>query len=185
MPLPAEAKATPGFCAAAAAKVLQRADRRIGLDHQDGRRLAHEGDGREVGLRVVAGVAVELLVDGVRAHRAHHDGVAVGGRTRHQPGADGAAPARAVLDHHGLAQRLLHRAGHDAGHRIRAGARPEGHDHLERPVGEVAGPRSGRRGQAQGRAGREGPGTGARRAKNGGVGLCRFHVCLFLFVVVV
>ena len=140
-----------GRAADAARAVVELAGARLGVGDQllhrlhghrrvhdqQQRRGIHHRHRREVGERVEGEPGIE-----VRAHHqcgvAHQQGVAVGFRPGHDLGADDAAGARPVVDHHLLPERcaemLADQAGHDVEH---AGARRERHHDAERAVGIV------------------------------------------------
>jgi hypothetical protein len=77
-------------------------------------------------------VVVELVdraIGDMRAEMAEADGVAVRGRVHGPRNADRTAGAGDVLDHDGLAERILHPLAEDAHHGIRGAAGGERHDH--------------------------------------------------------
>ncbi|CPP17394.1 Uncharacterised protein [Bordetella pertussis] len=127
------------------------------IDHQHVHHGGDLGDRREVLDVVVARVLVQARIDGVRVDRAHVERVAVGRRVGARLGADIAAGAGPVLDHHGLAPHLAEIVGNQAREEIRAAARRERHDHRH-GLGGIRGPaRHGRAGQ-HARGGAHGPG---------------------------
>ena len=102
--------------------------RRTG-DENDGRR-ARAGDGREILHRIERQFAVEAGIDGERNDR-HQQRVTVRRGLGDDIGADVAARAAAVVDHHCLPHAvgkfLAHRAGDDVG----GAARRKRHDHAD------------------------------------------------------
>ena len=87
-------------------QVIDRLDRRVGIDHRDQRR---DADRRQAG-QLLGGIELEFPVerrrDRERGLAADHDGVAVGGGLGDRLGGDQSAGAGTVLDHEGLARRL-------------------------------------------------------------------------------
>jgi hypothetical protein len=104
---------------------------------QQQRRGIHHRHRHEVGERIEGQPGIEI-----RAHHqrcvAHQQRVAVGLGPGHDLGADDAARARPVVDHHllpeGLTEMLADKPGHDVEH---AGAGREGHDDAQRTAGIV------------------------------------------------
>ncbi|GAO23558.1 hypothetical protein ALISP_3378 [Alicycliphilus sp. B1] len=86
-----------------------------------------------MGAKSLIGVELQVLVqagvDGVGAGRAHHQGVAVGGRRRRVRGADVAVGAGPVVHDDGLPQRIAQALGHDARQQVGHAAGGEGHHH--------------------------------------------------------
>ena len=106
-----------------------------GRAHDHERLLAERHDRDEIVHRVVGQLGIERVRAGERA--VDQDGVAVGRRLRHHVGADRAAGARPVLDHHGLAELLSDLLHHDARDDVARAARAERHDRrdgLGRPI---------------------------------------------------
>ncbi|MNI58571.1 hypothetical protein D3C73_1136870 [compost metagenome] len=94
--------------------------------HAGGHGHAHEGGGE-----VVAGLVGHGRMDGVAAHGAHQQGVAVGGGFGDVLSADLAARARLVFHHHALPQEVSQVLRIDAGRGIGGAAGREGHDHAD------------------------------------------------------
>jgi hypothetical protein len=107
--------------------------------HQHQRDLGHARDRREVGHRVETQLAVQRLVDRVRAVGAVEQGVAVGRGLRHRLRADVAAGAAAVVDEHRLAEDLRQPRRDAAGDGVGPAAGGEGHDEPDRLVGVLGG----------------------------------------------
>ncbi len=109
-------------------------------DHERNRR--HHGDRREVAHRIIGKLRLEARID--RMAREHHQQrVAVGTGAGDRFGADDAARARTVLDHHGLTQPLGQACCHDAGEDVGDAAGAGGNDNPHR-LGRVALLREGR-----------------------------------------
>ncbi len=68
--------------------------------------------------------------------RADQQRIAVGRRARHELGADAAAGAGAVVDHHRLSERLADLIADDAADNVGIAAGRERHDQPDRPVGK-------------------------------------------------
>src|SRR5690606_5738261 len=92
-------------------------------------------DRHEVVDRVVRNLLVDGRVGGRGGHRGHAEGVAVGGGAHHFGGADHAAAASLVFDHHGLPQRLAQRVGDGAGDDVGGAAGCERHHQANRLAG--------------------------------------------------
>ena len=115
-------------------EVLQR----LGLDlvvHDDHvRHVAGQRHRREILERIVAELGLHERVDGERPVRADQQRVAVGRGARHHFGADAAAGAAAVVDHHRLPKRHFHLFADDAADDVGIAAGRERHDQMDRPV---------------------------------------------------
>ena len=98
------------------------------------RHVAGERDGREILQRIVAELGLHEGIDGERAVRADEQRVAVGRRARHRFGADAAAGAAAVVDHHRLAERARDPFADQAADDVGIAAGRERHDQMDRPV---------------------------------------------------
>ena len=96
---------------------------------------------REVGDRIVAERGVEEAIDRHR-QRADQDGVAVGLGARDRLGADIAAGAALVLDHHLLAPDLGQPVGEDARDHVGSAAGRKRHDQSDMTVGPALRPGS-------------------------------------------
>jgi hypothetical protein len=101
-------------------------------DDKNVRDLGEQADWHEL-RGIIGDVAVEQGIDGERAGRAEHQGVAVGRRARDPFRADIAAAAADILDDDGLAPSLGHPVGQDPGERVERGPRRERNDHLDQP----------------------------------------------------
>jgi hypothetical protein len=97
------------------------------MHHEQMRRLPHHRDRREVGRRVVGDLAVEALVDGLRAVGADEQRVAVRVRARGFGGGEIAACADLAFHHHGLPKRCLQVLGQEPRRQVGAAAGGEGH----------------------------------------------------------
>ena len=127
--------------------VEQFAGFRLGIGDQLGDRFHRQriGDRAKVGhprddddrrdiLGLIVGHVLEHeLVDGVRARRAHHEGVTVGLGLCDVVGRDVAAGAGLVLDDELLAEFLRDLCRDDAGQDVGGAAGREGNDELDRP----------------------------------------------------
>ena len=111
-------------------ELLQRFRRHLRVRHQNHRRGRKQADRHEVLERVV-GQRLEARVHGDRGV-GHHQRVAVGRCLRDRVHADDAAPARPVLDHQRLAERLADQRLDDAREIIGAAARAERHHQADR-----------------------------------------------------
>ncbi|MNT28644.1 hypothetical protein D3C72_1643470 [compost metagenome] len=107
------------------------------IQFQDVRHGNHQRDRHEVLDRVVGQLGVHGLIDGVRADRAHQQGVAIGRGARGFRRADVAARARLVIHHHRLVPRLAQFGGHDARGDVCCAAGGKGHDDLHVAFGVV------------------------------------------------
>ena len=96
------------------------------VHHQHIRHACHQGDGGEILHRVIRQLGVERLVDSVRAHGAHEQGVAVGGFGHFGRGGV-AARAGFVVDDERLAEGLLQFWRHGARQQIGGAASGKGH----------------------------------------------------------
>src|SRR2546423_3641435 len=104
----------PGMRTRIGDEALEVAD--IELRHHDQhlRRRSEERDRREILVRVVGQILVEMLCRRDRPINAHEQRVAVGRRLGRGLGADVAARAAAVIDDEGLAERLVQPGGERA-----------------------------------------------------------------------
>src|SRR5882672_1915129 len=134
-------------------QLLQRARRHRGVRNQDQRRIAELGDGREIAQGVERDLREHVGIDHHRTVEAEHQRVAVGRAPRDLLGADVARCARAVLDHHRLAEACSEPVGDGARARIGDAAGGKGHDQPQRP-GRESLPRACRRVLRKGRLGR-------------------------------
>ena len=116
---------------------LDGLERLAGVGYQQVGHVGHARQGREVLDGVEAGLGVERGIDGMRAHGAHEQRVAVGRRTCGGHGADVAARAGLVVHDHGLAQLLLQRLGDDARQDVGGAASGEGHEDGDGLAGEA------------------------------------------------
>ena len=97
-----------------------RGKRRMG--EQGDRHRRDEADRRKILARVHAELGVKAWVDRQRPGVAEQQRVAVGCGACHRAGADCAAATAAVIDGHGLAERVGQFLRHHAGHRVDAAA---------------------------------------------------------------
>ena len=96
--------------------------------------MGHRG---EIAHHVVGHLAVERTIDGVSAHRAHHQMMSIGWRLGHGVGADIAPGSGLVVDHHSLPELSLLRE--QAGQDVRRATGREGHHQPDRLVGKALG----------------------------------------------
>ena len=125
----------------------QRGDGHGRMDDEGGGHRADIGQVIEAGQRVVAVAGHQRGRDRQRRRVRHEQRVAVGGRLRHQRGADGRAGAGLVLDDHGLAQPLGQRGRDQPRGDVAGAAGREGDDQSQRacgPGGVAARPMRGR-----------------------------------------
>ncbi|MNN14367.1 hypothetical protein D3C81_1274280 [compost metagenome] len=111
------------------------------MHHQQVGRVGQHRHALEIFLRAEAQLGVHGRADGQRAHIAQQQRVVVRAGLRHHGRADVAVGARAVVHHHGLAQRFAERLADQAGDDVRRAAGGVGHhqpDRLGRPL--VGGP---------------------------------------------
>ena len=87
-------------------KFLEVAHRQRGIHHQQIRHKHHQPDGREIAVRIERHLCAQRRADGQPRRGAEGDGVAVGRGARAMGQADHRARARAVVDHHLLAERF-------------------------------------------------------------------------------
>ncbi len=113
-------------------QIRHRRDAALEARHQHLRGEADVGDRREILLRVVGQLGIDRGCDAVRRDRHHQERVAIRRRLGDDVGADAAARAWPVLDHHLLAQRLGELVGHHARQDVGRLAGREGHDDLDR-----------------------------------------------------
>ena len=100
--------------------------------HQEERAALEQHDRREIALDVVGQLLLQRHVHRERSEVAHAEGVAVGRRLCHGVGADHATRARAVLDHHRLAERLRELGADLARAQVAEAAGRIGHDPSQR-----------------------------------------------------
>ena len=114
-----------------------RGQRRVG--HEDEMHVDHLGNRREGPQRVDSHLRKEVLVRRHVAHRGHEERVAVGIGARRDLGADRAACAGTVLDHHRLAPEVGETRRKKTRHDVGAAARREGDDDPDGLVGKGVG----------------------------------------------
>ncbi len=149
-------------------QLLHRLERLRGVGDQQVGHVGHAGQGREVLHGIERHLPVERCIDGVRAHRAHEERVAVGGRACRHLAADVAARAGTVVHHHRLAQLGAHALGDDARQDVGGAAGRERHDDGDGLARERLG--GGEAGQ-QGAGGSGGDQAAAERGVGDGHGL--------------
>jgi hypothetical protein len=133
---------------------LQVLHRKVLAGHDHDGRAGRESDGGEILLRVIGQPRVEPRRRAMRAHMAHHDGVAIGRGARRTGDARGAARAGDILDHHGLAKRARHVLAHDAGDHVGRATGRKRNDHGDGLGGEALGCGT-RKAHEQGRTGHQ------------------------------
>ncbi len=143
-------------------------DAGLRVDHQD-LRVDHRLDHRREGLLAVVGQAVEQDAVERQSLALLQQRVAVGRRLGHARGADGAAGAPEVLDHHRLAPALGQALGDQAGELVGAAAGGHRHHDVDRLRGETGrlvggGAGGSREGGEQDGRGQRGTQQGAARA---------------------
>ncbi|MNQ84356.1 hypothetical protein D3C85_994820 [compost metagenome] len=136
----------------------------LGVQLQDVGHRDDQGDRHEVLDRVVGQLGVDGLIDGVRADRAHQQGVAIGRGARGFRRADVAAGARLVVHHHGLVPALAQFGRHHARGDVGGAAGGEGHDDLHVAFRVV---RQGRRGRQKKGGGRQQGGRDESASRRG------------------
>ena len=104
--------------------------------HHDERNVGNQIDRREIGDRMVDGIARQMRPNRERGRRDQH-GMAVGRRLRHEGIGDGAAAAGLVLDNGGLIEARLQARGDFPRHHVVGAARRERHDDAEHLVGKA------------------------------------------------
>ena len=104
----------------------------VGVHDHDVRHTGHQRDRCKVLLWVERHLAVQRLVDAVRAHRAHQQRVAVGRRLGHDIGAHVAPRPGAVLHHEGLAESLAQLGRNRARQNVGGAAGRKWHDDFDR-----------------------------------------------------
>jgi hypothetical protein len=97
-------------------EIGQRIDGQAGCGGQHAGADGHTADGREVLDRVIGQLHQRDLLQ--QRHDAEQHRVAISRRFGHQVGANRAASAGLVLDHHRLLPVVLHLLGHHAGQRV-------------------------------------------------------------------
>ena len=107
----------------------------LAVENDDVRHVAGQRDRREIFQRIVAELCLHERVDGQRTIRGDQQRVAVRRRPRHGFGADAAAGATAVFDHHGLAQGIRYAVADDAADNVGIAAGGKRHDQADRPLG--------------------------------------------------
>ncbi|MNT37531.1 hypothetical protein D3C72_1736710 [compost metagenome] len=110
---------------------------KLGIQLKNVRHGNDQRDRHEILHRIVGQLAVDGLVDRMRADGAHQQGIAVGGGARGFRRADVAARARLVVHHHRLVPGLAQFRGHDARRNVGGAAGGEGHDDLHVAFGVV------------------------------------------------
>ena len=107
----------------------------LAVENDDVRHVAGQRDRREIFQRIVAELRLHERVDRQRTVRGDQQRVAVGRRPCHGLGADAAAGAATVVDHHGLAEGVRYAVADDAADDVGIAAGGEGHDQADRPLG--------------------------------------------------
>ena len=102
------------------------------------RHLQNFGHGAKVAQGVVFGVQMQMRANGEHALDGEQHAVAIGRRSSGSFGTDHAAGTGAVVDHHGLTQRLSEALGEQARHHIGRGAGAVRQDHFDGPVRIIA-----------------------------------------------
>ena len=133
-------------------EVFQRLRLEARVHHQRQRETADAADVGEVFFGVEGQLAEQVFVESQHRVVGRHEGAAVGLGGGYDLRADVGGRARAVVDHHLLAQRLAHGLGHGAGQHVGAAAGRVRHDPAQRLVGQRlgGGPGGGRCGGAGG-----------------------------------
>ena len=107
------------------------------MHHQHGRPGGEEHHRREVLLRIIRQLGVEVLQHRIGAVEAEINGVAIGRRLGDIVGRQHAVRAGAVLDHDHLSGALLYLGGEGAAQDVGHAARRGRHDDSHRTVGKV------------------------------------------------
>ena len=149
--------------------------RKAGMGQQHIGHGADQADGPEVLHRIEARLAVQRGVDGLAAADGHQQRMAVARRLGHGLGADVAARAGPVLDHHAGAQHLGQLLAHQPAHDVIGAAGRLRDDHHDGPRGpglgmgqQRGGECSGQQASAAQKARRQGKG----RIRHGHVSIC-------------
>ena len=140
-----------------------------GVGHQQVGHIGHAGQRCEVLHGVERHLLVQAGVDGVGAHGAHEQSVAVRSSLGGRLATDVAACARAVVHHDGLAELSRQRLADDAGQDVGGAACGEGHDDGDGLGGVSLG--QGGRTAEQTSAQNDGRSDGTQGEAAGGVGM--------------
>ena len=128
-------------------QLLHGLDRQRVGDQQHAGGIGHMGNGCEVLVRAVGQLGHQVRRDRMGAAGGEQQGVAIGARLGGLGRADGAARARAVVNHQRLAQLLRHLLRHHAGDQIGGTAGRKRHDDADRAIRPWCALRSGKLGQ--------------------------------------